>query len=41
MQSLYLWQQQEASFEMLHDFSGRKDYTTTEDGRVIAVEPEM
>lgn len=25
MQRLYLWQQQEASYTMLHDFSGRPD----------------
>lgn len=41
MRNLYLWQQQEASFEMLNDFSGRTDYTTTEDGRIVDVEPEM
>jgi hypothetical protein len=41
MQKLYLWQQQEASYEMLSDFSGRIDYTTTDDGRIIDIEPEM
>ena len=44
MQRLYLWQQQEASYMMLHDFSGRPqgDETTDGDGaEVTNFDPEM
>jgi len=45
MQKLYLWQQQEASYSMLRDFSGRPDSeNTNEDGGgngVLDFEPEM
>jgi hypothetical protein len=36
MQRLYLWQQQEASYMMLKDFSGRPDR-----GGEVDFEPEM
>jgi len=40
MQKLYLWQQQEASYSMLRDFSGRPD---SEEGgnEALDFEPEM
>ena len=41
MQRLYLWQQQEASFEMLSDFSGRKDHATNDEGKLIDINPEI
>ena len=50
MQRLYLWQQQEASYTMLHDFSGRpdrRDGTTIDDNgdgaakEILDFEPEM
>ena len=40
MQKLYLWQQQEASYSMLRDFSGRPD--SEEGGNdTLDFEPEM
>lgn len=41
MQAMYLWEQQEATYEMLSDFSGRQDHSTTEDGEDVDIEPEM
>lgn len=48
MQRLYLWQQQEASYTMLHDFSGRpdsrdeKNADNDEEGKeIVDFEPEM
>ena len=44
MQRFYLWQQQEASYSMLRDFSGRRDSENTngEEGNdAIDFEPEM
>lgn len=44
MQRFYLWQQQEASYSMLRDFSGRPDSDNTngEGGNdVLDFEPEM
>ena len=41
MQAMYLWEQQEATYEMLSDFSGRTDHATTEDGEDVDIEPEM
>ena len=43
MQLLYLWQQQEPSYEMLRDFSGRPDESANEEGEqdILGFEPEM
>jgi len=43
MQLLYLWQQQEPSYEMLRDFSGRPDESANEEGEqdILDFEPEM
>jgi len=41
MQAMYLWEQQEATYEMLSDFSGRTDHATTEDGEDVDIEPEI
>jgi hypothetical protein len=39
MRKMYLWEQQEASYEMLADFSGRG--SENGDGEFVDVEPEM
>ena len=42
MELLYLWQQQEASYSMLRDFSGRPDDSTNGDiAADVDLEPEM
>ena len=44
MELLYLWQQQEASYSMLRDFSGRPDDNTNGDSAAeddVDLEPEM
>jgi len=41
MQMLYTWEQQEASYTMLHDFSGRPNESNDSEGRREDVEPEI
>lgn len=44
MELLYLWQQQEASYSMLRDFSGRPNDSTNGDSAAeddVDLEPEM
>ena len=45
MQLLYTWQQQETSYSMLRDFSGRPDDSTNGDSAAeeedVGLEPEM
>ena len=42
MQRLYLWEQQEPSYTMLHDFSGRPERRTNDEGdESLDFEPEM